>query len=85
MILYTIKDDKAQSFQGCYSFVNDAIAVREFHSAYVNQKLGLMNECPQDFALYAVGVLDDNTGAIKPEVRLVKNFADFAAEAKANV
>lgn len=84
MIIYSIKDDKAQAWQGAYSFVNDAIAIREFQSAFNGGKLGLMNECPQDFALYRVAVMDQDTGAVKPDLVLVKNFADFVTEAKNN-
>lgn len=80
MILYTIKDDKAQAYQGIYSFANDAIAVREFDSLFQAGKLGLMNQYPADFALYKCGNIDDATGAVVGKLELVKNFSDFVNE-----
>lgn len=79
MNVYAIKDDKAQTWQGCYTFANNALAIREFDSAFKQGKLGLMNEYPGDFCLYQVGVLDERTGVITAHLEPVKNFADFAS------
>lgn len=84
MKLYSIKDDKSQTFQGCYTFVNDAIAIREFDAAFKTGKLGLVSQYPADFAIYRLGDLDDANGVIAPKVELVKNFQDYAMEAKNN-
>lgn len=84
MKLYTIKDDKAQTFTGVYCFANDAIAIREFDSMFKQGKLGLMNQYPADFALYSCGSLDEATGNILPALALVINFQDFAQEVNAD-
>lgn len=77
MKIFSIKDDKSQTYQGAYTFANDAIAVREFDSAFQNGKLGLMQQYPADFALFQIADFDENTGVVSPNLRLVKNFADF--------
>ena len=84
MRIYAIKDDKSQTWQGCYAFVNDPIAIREFDSAFKQGKLGLMNQYPEDFSLYCLGSYEDGTGKLTADLMLVKNFADFAQEAKTN-
>ena len=84
MRIYAIKDDKSQTWQGSYAFVNDAIAIREFDSAFKQGKLGLMNQYPEDFSLYCLGSYEDSTGKVTGDLQLVKNFADFAQEAKTN-
>lgn len=80
MKLYVIKDSKAQTYQGCYCAVNDAIMVRNFQNEFINGKLGIINQFPSDFALYSVGELNETTGDVTPKLEFVKNFTDFVGD-----
>lgn len=77
MIVYSIKDDKSQTWQGAYVFANDALCIREFDAAFKAGKLGLMNQYPGDFSIYKIGDFNEQTGDLKGDLKLVKNFSDF--------
>lgn len=62
--LYAIKDAKS-TFMPCTVDVNDATAIRNFEHA-VRQRDSILASHPNDFALYAVGLFDNETGEIVP-------------------
>lgn len=75
--IYAIKDDKAQTWQGCYPYPNDAMAIRDFDQLFKQGKLGLINNYPEDFKLYCLGTYDETTGKIAGDLAFIRNFSDL--------
>lgn len=77
MKIYALKDDKSQTFQGSYCFVNNALCVRSFDALFQQRKLDIINQYPEDFAIYQIADFDETTGAVTPHLDFVANFSDF--------
>lgn len=77
MKVYSIKDDKSQTWQGCYPYLNDGLAIRDFNSMFDQNKLGIINQYPGDFSLYCLGTMDENTGKLSGDLKLVITFESF--------
>ena len=60
--MYSIKDAKT-GYMTPVLEQNDAAALRNFAHA-VNQPDGIMNSCPNDFALYKVAQFDTDRGLV---------------------
>ena len=74
MKLYSIKDAKAQSFGGVFVFPTDGLACRSI-GAYAKRD-ETISAYPVDFDVYSLGVYDQATGAISPEVVFVAHVGD---------
>jgi hypothetical protein len=61
---YTIKDQKAGTYSNPYYAVNDATAIRTFKQA-CSDKNTTLNQYPEDFSLFKVGIWDDQSAEIK--------------------
>ena len=67
MILYTVKDNKSGKFDRPFPMVNDQVALRGFKTlcSDTNTECG---KYPEDFEIYRIGVLDEDTGIVTPDV-----------------
>lgn len=62
--VYSVRDVKT-GFGPLLVMDNDAVALRSF-SISCQQTDSLMHWCPADYALYAVGSFDDDSGILMP-------------------
>ncbi len=60
--VYSIRDNKMETFGTLVYIDNDAVAVRMFGDLILGDKESLMGKHPADFGLYKLGEFDDNTG-----------------------
>lgn len=65
MKIYSIKD-KAVGFTSTFTTENDYSALRMFSDS-INTGKSMLNEHPEDFQLYRLGELNQNSGVITPE------------------
>ena len=65
--VYTVRDDVAETFCLPYVCMNDGVAVRAFYHGCKDPG-SMISKSPGDYALYVIGVFDDDTGVIVPEV-----------------
>lgn len=80
--VYSVKDNKACSFQGCYLFTTDGVAVRALTSQTMLQGNPVLKENPEDFDLYCVGSFDEETGKLEgEEPRLLIHFGEVVNDA----
>lgn len=72
MKLYSVKDKRAKEFGAIMALPTDAHAVRSF-TQEVNRKdeHNMLNQFPDDFAMYSVGNFDQDTGQITGEPQLL--------------
>lgn len=82
MKLYSVKDIKADRFNGPIMFPNEAMARRAFASAVNSDHPGLLSDYPEDAQIYCVGSFDDHSGAITPENTFVCTGLDLKKEDK---
>lgn len=61
--IYSIKDRKA-NFGIPFPEINDALAMRKFHNALLQENTEMFN-FGSDFELYKIGEFDDITGLVK--------------------
>lgn len=64
MRLYSIKDNKVGVFQKPFTAINNAEATRMLHTACNDDKLQL-SVYPEDFDLYFIGTMNDQTGVLQ--------------------
>lgn len=79
MNLYSVKDNKVGIYQRPFVSVNDAEASRELHRAVQDNTLQL-SMYAEDFDLYYIGKIDDNSGKItqkETEPRFVVGAISF--------
>lgn len=69
--IYAIKDVKAGSFMNLWTESNDNTAERNFDTIRKDTST-IFGTYPTDFELWGIGVYDNNTGEITPEVRYIK-------------
>lgn len=62
-LLYSVKDNKAGIFLPIFVSANDVCASRELQSTMRNPDIQI-SFYPEDFDLYYMGYIDDNTGKI---------------------
>lgn len=81
MNIYAIYDKKSGSYFSLSLHKNDALYKRSL-SALANDKNpdNLFATHSSDFELYSLGVLDERSGAISPELRFVCSAADLKDE-----
>jgi len=61
--LYAVLDEKAQAFRTMTFFQSNGVAIRQFADAVCDEKT-FLHKHPQDYALYLLGSVDDETGAV---------------------
>lgn len=81
MKIYSIKDNKI-GFSQVFVAPNNAAAIRMFGDT-CRDKSTMFGSHPEDFDLYSVGEMDDNTGTIKGEVVFLEKAMTFAEKATA--
>lgn len=67
MILYAIKDNKSGKFDRPFPMINDQVAIRGFKTI-VNDKNTEPGKYPEDFELYKVGEMSEDTGVVVSDV-----------------
>lgn len=65
--IYAVLDRKAGTFARPFTIQNDQMAMRAFMAAK-QDVASEMSKYPEDFALYALGTFDDDTGALSQPV-----------------
>ena len=75
MKLYAFKDVKAASFIEIFPAKNQYTALRSV-SGIVNEagEKTLFAKYPEDFQLFYLGEMDEDTGLITPKVEFIENF-----------
>ena len=63
--VFSVRDEKANSFGQPFFAVNDNIARRMF-SDLVEDPKSMVARHPDDFKLYSLGEFDDNSGELSP-------------------
>lgn len=76
MNLYSIKDHKI-GFTQVFVAPNNMAAIRMLGDTVRTPDNQISNH-PEDFALYYLGTMDDNTGELKSEVTFLENAMTFA-------
>lgn len=78
MNIYSVKDIKADRYQGLVLFPNDDMAKRAFTQA-VNSpdSHGLLSEFPEDVQIYRFGTFDDHSGIIEYKSEFLWNGSDL--------
>lgn len=70
-LAFTIKDEKANSFNLPIFFNNTDLAVRAFSDILLNPAT-VVSKHPQDFTLYQLGTFNDLNGQITPFENLIR-------------
>lgn len=65
-VLVSIKDRAVEAFQPAYTARAEGEAIRGFQDAINNQQSGTIHTHPEDFDLYILAYIDDQTGRIEP-------------------
>lgn len=75
--LFAIKDTKI-GFGAPFKAPNNFAAIRMFADT-VNSPETMMNQHAEDFQLFAVGEMDEDTGEITTEVKFLENAVNVKA------
>lgn len=79
--LYAVLDEKAQAFGSMFFRKRHEEAKRYFGDAVIDPKT-ILHQHPQDFSLYYLGVLNDETGLVTAVTPI--EFVARASEFKSN-
>lgn len=74
--LYAIKDNKIGFLNAPFIAPNNAAAIRMFGDTVINVDT-LLNKHPEDYELYALGEMDENTGELFSEVKYLETATAF--------
>lgn len=64
-LIVAVYDKKAESFNPIYTSKNEAVAVRDFSQGCIDKESNL-SKYPEDYALYKLGTVEEDTGIITP-------------------
>lgn len=81
MKIFSIKDNKI-GFSQVFVAPNNVAAIRMFGDTCKDKSTIFYNH-PEDFELYALGEMDDNTGVITAEVSFLERATSFKENEKA--
>lgn len=62
--LFAVRDRAADAYGRPFASAAIGLAVRDFNAAINDKQNQAMNNHPDDFDLYEIGIFDDNTGEI---------------------
>ena len=74
--LYAIKDNKVGFLNAPFIAPNNAAAIRMFGDTTTNIDT-LLNKHPEDYELYYLGEMDENTGELISEVKFLETATAF--------
>lgn len=74
--LYSVYDKKAQNTLGVYEQANDLVAIRDF-SLLCKKDDTPICKFPEDYALLALGEIDQETGIITSAVKTIAEAKDY--------
>lgn len=74
--LYAIKDNKVGFLNAPFIAPNNAAAIRMFGDTTMNIDT-LLNKHPEDYELYYLGEMDENTGELISEVKFLETATAF--------
>ena len=72
MRLYAVKDIKAGKFDRPFPMINDQVCMRSFR-IMCNNKDTEFGQYPEDYDLYLVGELNEDTGVLTSNVQFIIN------------
>lgn len=72
MRLYAVKDIKAAKFDRPFPLINDQVCIRSFR-VMCNNKETEFGQYPEDYDLYLVGELNEDTGELVSNVQFITN------------
>lgn len=75
MKIYSIKD-KAMGYQQIFTAPNDYAGLRMFADT-LNGGQNMLNMHPEDFQLYRLGELVEDTGEITPEIKFLEEASNL--------
>lgn len=77
--VYSIRDNKMESYGQLVFIDNDAVASRMFGDLVLNDHDSLIGKHPADFGIYCLGEFDDKTGRFEnlEAARLIAIGSDF--------
>lgn len=76
--LYSIKDTK-MGFTQIFILPNNAAAIRWFGDVVVNKE-SPYNKHPEDFQLFKVGTMNEDTGELVPDCQFLENATAFTSK-----
>lgn len=76
MNIYSIKDNKI-GFSTVFTAPNNAAAIRMFGDTCADPKT-MFGAHPEDFDLYVLGEMNEDTGELKSEVKFLERALTFA-------
>ncbi|AXH77922.1 MAG: nonstructural protein [Microviridae sp.] len=84
--LYSVRDAKTESWSPLYQAVNHPSAIRAFADMCKNPQTTLASH-PEDYAMYHVGYLDDQTGVVSPaeQITQLAHALNFAGNQESGV
>lgn len=74
--LYSVKDTKLGKFGIPFTAPNDEIAKRNLIST-IRAGNNNIAEFPEDFQLFKVGTMNDDTGELKTEIKFLTNAIEY--------
>ena len=77
--LYAIFDRQRMAYLAIMEKPNHAVALRDFDSI-AKDKSGLVNRYPEDFAMYYLGTMDEETGELTSEKQKIGEAKDYIGE-----
>lgn len=78
--LYAVKDNKVGFLNAPFIAPNNAAAMRMFGDT-VQDTNTLLNKHPEDYELYSLGEMDENTGELFSEVKFLETAVSFSTKA----
>jgi len=82
--IYAVHDVTAEAFRSIHFCQSDGVATRNFGDAVCNKNpnTDYLRNHPEDYCLYCLGTLDDESGSVEPDVpvRYICRASDFLNE-----
>ncbi len=78
--LFSIYDKAEGKYLSVTKLTNESVAIREYSNAFDSKEPNMINTNPEDKELWLLGQVDDTTGEIIVEKRLIMKFIDLAID-----
>lgn len=80
-LVYAVFDKKVGAYAQPFFVTHEQVALRSFAAACQDKDLTI-GKFPEDYALYQVGVFDDASASLTPDLRFVAEAAAAASTLK---
>lgn len=81
MKIYSIKDEKTQTYTTIFEAENEQIAKRQC-GILANDPNSIISHYAEDFLLYQIGEINKKTGEIKSNIEYIINLKELKKEEK---